>query len=76
MKLRCLLREIRGRRPLSALAAETGINAGELSKLETGRSLPRDEWLPALEAAYGVPKSEWWDRETLLVIEFPEDEPE
>jgi transcriptional regulator with XRE-family HTH domain len=67
--LRCHLREIRGKRPLSELEAETGINRGTLSHLERGRQLPLDKHVPDLERAYGAPRTEWYDPELLLIIE-------
>lgn len=75
MRVRCHLRDLRGKRPLSELEAETGINRGSLSQIESGRMLPHDKWLPALEAAYGAPKTAWYEPEVLLVIEYPEGEP-
>jgi len=72
VKVRCALRAIRGRRPLSALAAETGINAGSLSLIENGRLLPRDAWVSKLESAYGAPKEEWYPVELWAVFTFPE----
>jgi hypothetical protein len=36
------------------------IHRGDLSRLERGRLLPPDEWVPLLEAAYGAPQSSWY----------------
>ena len=68
MKLSCRLREIRGRRSLRDLADAAGINRGTLSMIETGRALPKDEWLEAIERVYGAPPEEWYPPRTLLAI--------
>lgn len=61
MRLPCLLRDIRGERKLAEIASTAGVNPGELSKIETGQQLPKDKWIPALEAAYGVSVAEWYE---------------
>lgn len=60
MRVRCRLREIRGDRTLAEIAHISGVHVAELSKIERGIALPRDEWLPGLEHGYGVPHGEWW----------------
>jgi transcriptional regulator with XRE-family HTH domain len=60
VKARCYLRELRGRRGLREIAKQCGVNAGTLSTIETGRSLPKDKWIDAMEAAYGAPFSKWY----------------
>lgn len=60
MKVRCYLREIRGRRPLKEIAAAAEVNHGTLSMIERGRLLPKDEWIEPLEAAYGQPFERWY----------------
>jgi hypothetical protein len=70
------LREIRGRRPLRALEAESGIGRGYLSEIETGHRLPRDEWIEGMERAYGAPMTDFYPPEILIVLRYPEAEPE
>lgn len=73
MRVRCHLREIRGKRSLRDVAELAGVNRGLLSSIERGRSLPPDHWLEPLERAYGEPRTKWWPEETLLVLEYDED---
>lgn len=80
MRVACRLREIRGDRTLATIAAASGVNEGELSKIERGIALPRDAWLPALEGAYGAPRAEWWpaaftgaDGQVLVALESDEE---
>lgn len=62
MRIACRLREIRAERGLSLRDAErmTGIARTDLSKVERGRLLPRDDWLEELEEAYGAEHSTWY----------------
>lgn len=62
MRIACLLRELRQARELSLRDVErlTGIARTDLSKVERGRLLPRDEWLPEMEKAYGAEHSSWY----------------
>lgn len=62
MRLACRLRELRLGRDLSIRDVEalTGIARTDLSKVERGRLLPRDEWIEALEQAYGAESSSWY----------------
>lgn len=36
------------------------MSQSRLSGIERGRELPADEWIEALEAAYGAPVSDWY----------------
>lgn len=75
MRLRCRLREIRGRRPLKHLADESGVARATLNLIENGRQLPKDEQVEAIERAYGVPLAEFYDwRGPLLVVDMDENE--
>lgn len=60
MRVACRLREIRGDRALADVARRAGVHAAELSKIERGLALPRDEWVPRLELAYRAPRAEWY----------------
>jgi transcriptional regulator with XRE-family HTH domain len=62
MRVSCRLRAIRLGLGFSIrdLEAMTGIAGTDLSKVERGRLLPRDEWISALEQAYGAPRSTWY----------------
>ena len=76
MRLNCRLREIRGKDSLRDYSTATGINRGQLSLIELGRLLPKDEWLPALERVYGQPRTAFYDASGLLAIQAdPEEEP-
>lgn len=74
MRLRCHLRTIRGETPLRQIATESGVNAGDLSRIELGQSLPRDRDIAALEQAYGARLEDWYPRRTLIAFEVDEDE--
>ncbi|MCX6465289.1 MAG: helix-turn-helix domain-containing protein [Pseudonocardiales bacterium] len=55
-RLGALLREARGGRPLGAVAADAGISAETLRKIETGRiPTPAFFTVAALAAALGLP---------------------
>ncbi len=61
MRLRCRLRDLRGRRTLAQVLAsardadpEVKLSRGTLSELERGVRLPTDAQTPALEHAYGL----------------------
>lgn len=69
MRLPCNLREIRGKRPMIEIARAAKVAEAELSKIERGLALPRDEWMDALEEAYGAPRHEWWPPAVLVVLE-------
>lgn len=75
MRLKCHLHAIRGSRPLRELAEASGVNRGELSKIENGRALPKDEWIPAIEEAYGAPVDRWydWRPPQLVAVEVDEE---
>jgi ribosome-binding protein aMBF1 (putative translation factor) len=75
MKLRCYLREHRGRRSIRDIATAAGIekNAGMLSRIEQGRMLPPDSVVAVLEEAYGVKVTEWYPPAVLLVLELDDE---
>ena len=70
MRVRCFLKEIRGPASMRSIAEAAGVNAGELSRIEQGTALPRDEDVPALERAYGKSIAEWYPPLVLLAVEF------
>jgi hypothetical protein len=77
VKVRCYLRHHRGRcslRDLTTIAGVKGLNPGALSLIEQGRLIPRDSWIPSMEAVYGVPRTRWWPREVLTVLELDDRE--
>jgi transcriptional regulator with XRE-family HTH domain len=69
VRLRCHLRELRGKRSLRELAEEAGLNHGTLSQIERGVLLPRDEQVYAIGKAYGAPPTEWYSELGLLAIQ-------
>lgn len=69
MRVRCLLREIRGPRPLRHVADDAGINPGMLSRIEQGVALPKDDEIRRLAAAYGAPFTSWYPPLVLAAIE-------
>jgi transcriptional regulator with XRE-family HTH domain len=68
--MRCYLRTIRGRRGIRAIAEQCGVNRATLSTIETGRTLPKDEWIEAMEAAYGAPFADWYPPLAVRVLEL------
>jgi transcriptional regulator with XRE-family HTH domain len=54
LRLLCHLREARGDRTLAEMARASGVANANLSMIETGRMLPRDEWIEGMERAYGL----------------------
>ena len=74
MRVHCSLRTIRGRRRLRELADAAGVNAGTLSAIERGRTLPKDEWVEPLEQAYGQAITEWYPRPVLLALQPDEED--
>ena len=50
------------------MAAQSGVLASELSRIENGRLLPADEQLAGLERAYGLTRLEMWDDATLYAV--------
>jgi transcriptional regulator with XRE-family HTH domain len=70
MYLPCRLRWIRERQEIGLrdMADRTGVNRGTLSAIENGRTLPKDEWLPAMETAYGVKRHEFYPAEVAFVL--------
>ena len=72
MRVRTFLKEIRGPASMRSIAELADINAGELSRIEQGTALPRDEDIPALERAYGMPVTSWYPAPVLLAVEFDE----
>lgn len=75
MRVRCYLREIRGRRSLRAIAETSGINRGSLSTIERGTRLPTDDQVEQLEQAYGVPFEQMYHRQVIRVLEPDEEVP-
>lgn len=73
MRVRCVLREIRGRRSVRELETLSGINRGTLSQIERGRLLPLDEHIPALERAYGKPAHTWYPDHVLLQLQHDDE---
>lgn len=69
MRLRCFLRTIRGERPLREIARIANVNPGELSRIENGSAVPRDEVIPTLEQAYGALFPDWYPRTVLVALE-------
>jgi transcriptional regulator with XRE-family HTH domain len=74
MKLRCVLRTIRGERPLREIARAANVNAGELSRIENGSAVPRDEMIPPLEQAYGAMFEDWYPKRTAIALESEDGE--
>lgn len=70
--LRCFLKELRGPVTLRSVAAEAGIAPGDLSRIEAGTYLPKDEDVPALERAYGAPITSWYPPVVLFAMESDE----
>lgn len=68
MKVICHLRELRGDRTLKSVSDQSGIAISYLSQIERGTMLPRDEWIPALTAAYGAEVESWYASRTLLAL--------
>jgi transcriptional regulator with XRE-family HTH domain len=79
VRLRCFLKEIRGERSLRDITAHieesTGhrLAPGDLSRIEQGIWLPKDELLPALVAAYGANVDDWYPDLVLLALETDDD---
>jgi transcriptional regulator with XRE-family HTH domain len=59
MRIRTFLRLHRGERSITDVAELTGLARGEISMLERGQQLPRDEWIPKLELVYGA-RCDWY----------------
>lgn len=59
MRVRTFLRRYRGDRSITDVVELTGIARGEISMLERGQQIPRDEWIPTLEAVYGD-RHDWY----------------
>lgn len=69
MRLRCHLREIRGTRTLREIAELSGVPASELSKIENGIQVPKDESIAGLVRAYQAKPVDWYGPMTLLALE-------
>lgn len=67
MRLLCHLRTARGDRTLAEMADASGVQAAYLSQIETGRLLPRDEWIEGMVAAYGLEYARWYGKTQTLV---------
>lgn len=74
MRVRCYLRDIRGRRSIRRISEASGVNRGTLSAIERGHVLPKDEWIEGMEAAYGAPFEEWYPPLVCRVLELDEEE--
>lgn len=74
MKVRCNLRKARGDRTLATMADLSGVLASELSRIETGRLLPADHQVRALEQAYGLSRLEMWSAEAMWAF-MPDEVP-
>jgi transcriptional regulator with XRE-family HTH domain len=68
--LSCRLVKIRGERTLQELAEASGVNRGDLSRIEHGRMLPAGKHLEPLERAYGKPVEDWYPPRVLAAIAF------
>jgi transcriptional regulator with XRE-family HTH domain len=73
VRVRCHLREIRGRRGIRQIAELCGVPRATLSTIETGRSLPKDAWVEPMEQAYGAPFADWYPALTVRVLELDEE---
>ena len=69
MKLRCYLREIRGTHTLREIAEVSGVPQSELSKIENGIQVPKDEDIPGLVRAYRADPTDWYPKLVLLSLE-------
>jgi transcriptional regulator with XRE-family HTH domain len=74
MRLRCHLREARGKRSIREIAAESGIDRGSLSQIERGQRLPLDDQVRAIERVYGIARTEFYDANGTLAI-VPDEDP-
>ena len=72
MRVRCLLRQIRGERTIHDVAEASGVARGTLSYIERGRMFPADDQVDGLERAYGKPVTEWYGPGTLLELQKDE----
>ena len=68
MHLACHLREIRGKRPIREVEAESGVSRAYLSQIERGRMLPTEDQIPELERAYGVMLHEMYPAFVLAAV--------
>jgi hypothetical protein len=66
--VRCCLRELRGERTLLEISTASGVHITELSKIERGFALPRDEWIPGMEQAYGQPVERWYGGGAIVLV--------
>ena len=71
-RLRCFLTALRGPQTLRHMAELADMNPGELSRIESGIALPKDDDVPALERAYGAPITSWYPPYALLAMESDE----
>jgi transcriptional regulator with XRE-family HTH domain len=69
VRLRCHLREFRGKRTLKEIAAGSGVSMSVLSQLERGRMVPTDHEVAALEREYGKAIEFWYPPRTLIAFE-------
>lgn len=73
MRVRCNLTEIRGPRSLRSVALAAEVNAGQLSEIEQGRRLPKDDEIPRLIQAYGASFTKWYPPLVLVALEVEDD---
>jgi transcriptional regulator with XRE-family HTH domain len=69
VRLPCRLREARGDRTLREMSELAGVAQPHLSEIERGWRVPRDEWIEGLEAAYGVPVTEFYASRLTVQLE-------
>lgn len=72
MHVRCYLSELRGPASLRSIAEKAEVAPGDLSRIEAGIMLPKDDDVPALERAYGAPITSWYPPIVLLALESDE----
>lgn len=69
MNLVCHLREIRGDRSLTDVAADAGVSKATLSQIERGVMTPLEKHIAPMERAYGSPIVSWYSKRALLALQ-------